>query len=138
MSLYCHADSSLSNQSLDSEIHSPNDMLVDPDEYIVEAPESERGDVAIIGPEQLNGQNVEQLPELPTADDCASPYQFCLRMPGWLTGVIDEAMKELVLPTLPEEPKILADAVHTWNIEGWRSMSKKEHGPVFQTGGYPW
>jgi hypothetical protein len=75
MSFYYHADWSLSNQSLDSEIHSPNDMLVDPDEYVVEAPESEKDDVAIIGPEQLNGDNVEQPPELPTADDCALPQQ---------------------------------------------------------------
>lgn len=52
--------------------------------------------------------------------------------------MIDEAMKELVLPPLVEEPPILADAVHTWHIEGWRSLAKKEHGPIFHSGGYPW
>jgi ubiquitin carboxyl-terminal hydrolase 7 len=53
----------------------------------------------------------------------------------WLA---DEAMKELVLPPLVEEPPIIADAVHTWHIEGWRSLAKKEHGPVFEAGGHPW
>lgn len=47
-------------------------------------------------------------------------------------------MRELLLPPLPEEPKILEDVTSTWTVEGWRSMSKKEHGPVFQAGGYPW
>ena len=52
--------------------------------------------------------------------------------------VADAAMRELVLLPLPEEPRILDDAVDTWTVESWRSMSKKEHGPVFQAGGYPW
>lgn len=50
----------------------------------------------------------------------------------------DDAMKELVLPKLAEDPQILDDVVHTWTIESWRSMSKKEHGPVFRVGHYPW
>lgn len=52
--------------------------------------------------------------------------------------LIDEAMRELVLPPLLEEPEIIADGVHTWHIEGWRNLEKKEHGPVFNVGGYPW
>lgn len=55
-----------------------------------------------------------------------------------LTQLADEAMKELVLPPLVEEPPIIADAVYTWHIEGWRRLSKKEHGPVFEAGGHPW
>ena len=47
-------------------------------------------------------------------------------------------MKELVLPSLIEEPQILDDVVDTWTVEGWSELSKKEHGPVFQAGGYPW
>ena len=47
-------------------------------------------------------------------------------------------MKELVLPPLVEEPKILDDVVNTWKIESWRDLSKKEHGPVFYAGGFPW
>jgi ubiquitin carboxyl-terminal hydrolase 7 len=47
-------------------------------------------------------------------------------------------MKEHVLPPLVEEPRILEDQVHTWTVERWRALNKKEHGPVFQAGGYPW
>ena len=47
-------------------------------------------------------------------------------------------MKELVLPPLIEEPRTLEDAVYTWTVESWRSLSKKEHGPVFTAGGFPW
>lgn len=47
-------------------------------------------------------------------------------------------MKELVLPPLLEEPKILEDVVNTWKVENWRSLAKKEHGPTFEAGGYPW
>ena len=50
----------------------------------------------------------------------------------------DEAMKEIVLPPLPEEPAIIEEVVHTWSIESWNSMSRKEHGSIFQAGGYPW
>lgn len=50
----------------------------------------------------------------------------------------DEAMKELVLPPLVEEPRILEDVINTWEVEGWRTLNKKERGPVFEAGGYPW
>jgi ubiquitin carboxyl-terminal hydrolase 7 len=51
---------------------------------------------------------------------------------------IVEAMKELIFSPLIEEPRILEDVVDTWTVESWRALSKKEHGPVFQAGGYPW
>jgi ubiquitin carboxyl-terminal hydrolase 7 len=47
-------------------------------------------------------------------------------------------MKELVLPTLIEEPRTIDDQVHTWSVEGWLALPKKEHGPIFHAGGYPW
>lgn len=47
-------------------------------------------------------------------------------------------MKELVLTPLIEEPPILEDAVDTWTVDNWRSLKKKEHGPVFKAGGFPW
>jgi len=47
-------------------------------------------------------------------------------------------MKEVVLPPLPEDPRILETQIHTWTVENWRALSKKEHGPVFQVGGFPW
>lgn len=47
-------------------------------------------------------------------------------------------MKAHVLPPLAEEPRILEDQVHTWEVQNWRSMNKKEHGPIFHAGGNPW
>lgn len=47
-------------------------------------------------------------------------------------------MKDFVLPPLAEEPRILEDQVHTWTVESWRNLGKKEHGPVFMAGGFPW
>ena len=47
-------------------------------------------------------------------------------------------MKEIVFTPLNEEPRVLEDVVNTWTIEQWRRLSKKEHGPVFQAGGFPW
>jgi len=47
-------------------------------------------------------------------------------------------MKEIVLPPMIDEPRVLEDQVHTWPVEGWRTMNKKVRGPVFQAGGYPW
>ncbi|KAL2264287.1 hypothetical protein VTK26DRAFT_7892 [Humicola hyalothermophila] len=95
------------------EAASPNTMLVDaPEEHLVDANGVETDDVAIINPDSMD---TDQL--------LASDY---------------EAMKELVLPPLVEEPRILEDQVHTWTVEGWRTLSKKEHGPVFHAGGYPW
>lgn len=63
-----HSDCYPSPQSMDSEVHSPNEMMVDPDEYVVEAPETEKDDVAIINPDQLNG-DTDETSEL-RADDC--------------------------------------------------------------------
>lgn len=55
-----------------------------------------------------------------------------------LCRTIDEAMKEIVLPPLLDEPKILEDFVHTWTVENWRGLGKREHGPIFEAGGFPW
>lgn len=55
-----------------------------------------------------------------------------------LTVVPDEAMKELVLPPLADEPRILDDQVYTWTVESWRALGKKEHGERFMAGGFPW
>ncbi len=54
-------------------MQSPNDLQMDADEYVVEPPESEKDDVAIINPDQLSSESVEQLPDLPLADDCMYP-----------------------------------------------------------------
>ncbi|KJR86641.1 ubiquitin carboxyl-terminal hydrolase 7 [Sporothrix schenckii 1099-18] len=49
-----------------------------------------------------------------------------------------DSMKELVLTPLIDEPPILEDVVDTWTVDNWRSLKKKEHGPVFKAGGFPW
>lgn len=48
-----------------------------------------------------------------------------------------EAMKARLLPKSPDL-EIESEAVHTWNIENYRSLSKKERGPKFDCGGHPW
>ncbi|KAK0651817.1 hypothetical protein B0T16DRAFT_404747 [Cercophora newfieldiana] len=96
-----------------AETHSPNTMMVDaPEEHIVEANGGEADDVAIINPDAMETDAL-----------LASDY---------------EAMKEHVLLPLMEEPKILEDQVHTWTVESWQNLPKKEHGPVFMVGNNPW
>ena len=41
------------------------------------------------------------------------------------------------MPVLPDL-EVEAEGYHTWHIENYRTLSKKEHGPVFEVGGYPW
>ena len=45
-----------------------NEMLVDPDDYVTEQPETEKDEVAIIAPEQL--ENDVDMPDRARADDC--------------------------------------------------------------------
>ncbi|KAK8058688.1 ubiquitin carboxyl-terminal hydrolase [Apiospora phragmitis] len=105
--------------SYDPEIHSPNEMVVDSsDDYVVQPTENEKEQVAIINPDSLETDG-DQPENVTLATDF-------------------ETMKELVLPPLLEEPRILDDAVDTWTIENWRNLSKREHGPIFQAGGFPW
>jgi hypothetical protein len=63
----CHA-----KQGLDADMHSPNDMLVDPEEYVIGPPENEKDELAVINPDELNNEDTELSPGLPLADDCAS------------------------------------------------------------------
>ncbi|CAJ2508114.1 Uu.00g093000.m01.CDS01 [Anthostomella pinea] len=105
--------------SYDSDIHSPNHMMVDSqDEMVVQPTQDGNDPVAIIEPDQLDN-DADPLENQPLATDF-------------------EAMKEIVLPPLLEEPRILEDVVDTWTVEKWRSLPKKEHGPVFYAGGFPW
>ncbi|EAQ85996.1 hypothetical protein CHGG_07249 [Chaetomium globosum CBS 148.51] len=108
------ANLNLQDDNQNPEAASPNTTMVDaPEEHVVEANGTEAEDVAIINPDAM---------------DTDSP----------LLATDHEAMKELVLPPLVEEPRTIDDQVHTWSVEGWRALSKKEHGPIFQAGGYPW
>ncbi|PHH62194.1 hypothetical protein CDD81_7388 [Ophiocordyceps australis] len=101
-------------------VDSPNDMTVDPDDYVHIGDVAEKEPVAIISPDNLDAADGDQqLQDLPLANEY-------------------EAMKELVLPPLLDEPKILQDHTYTWTVDKWRTLGKKEHGPVFQAGGFPW
>lgn len=119
------------DQSYNADIESPNEMLVDSDEFLNDGDaEKDDADVAIIHPDEqpLRG------------DDCMFthvPTCRSLRCSS-LTASIVEAMKELVLTPLAEQPPILEDVVNTWNITDWDHMRRREEGPVFQAGGHPW
>ncbi|KAK0727330.1 hypothetical protein B0T26DRAFT_637316 [Lasiosphaeria miniovina] len=96
------------------EAASPNAMAVDPpEEHIVEPNGTETGDVAIITPDSTENATVM------LANDFV-------------------AMKDHVLPPLVEEPHVLEDQIFTWEVVSWANMTKKEHGPAFQAGGFPW
>ncbi|KAH8888720.1 ubiquitin carboxyl-terminal hydrolase [Thozetella sp. PMI_491] len=109
--------------NLNPEAPSPNAMAVDqPEEHVVE-PNGENAtdnvDVVIINADDANENETAEANEAPLANNY-------------------EAMKDTVLPPLAEEPRILEDAVDTWTVQNWRQLNKKEHGPVFQAGGFPW
>lgn len=82
-------------------------MLVDSD-Y-----EEKQPDVAIISPDD----SMEEPETLPRADDF-------------------EAMRNHWMPELPEL-ETESEAYHTWDIESWRTMPKRNHGPGFSAGGHP-
>ena len=48
-----------------------------------------------------------------------------------------EAIKARYLP-IPADLEVEAEAHHTWDIENWKSLNRREHGPTFECGGYPW
>ncbi|KAG6004547.1 hypothetical protein E4U21_000931 [Claviceps maximensis] len=111
-------DKLVENQSYN--VDSPNEMVMDTDDYVGVTNVSDKESVAIINPDGLEqGDSDPQLQDLPLANDY-------------------EAVKELALPPLLDEPKILEDAHNTWTVENWRNLGKREHGPIFQAGGYPW
>ncbi|KAK3328499.1 hypothetical protein B0T19DRAFT_424769 [Cercophora scortea] len=96
---------------------SPNAMLVDqPEEHVVgpNGTAADNDDIAIINPDSMD------------------------ITPDPLLATDYDAMKEHVLTPLVEEPQILEDVVSTWTVDSWRTLGKKEHGPVFEAGGYPW
>ena len=48
-----------------------------------------------------------------------------------------EGMKARILPKIPDL-EIESEAVHTWNIDGYRTQERKVRGPTFECGGHPW
>jgi len=119
-------------------VDSPSEKVVDTDEYVGDV--SEKDPVAIISPDD-NGESDQQLQDLPLANDRMTlPYRsrYTAAADPANAILLDEAMKELALPPLLDEPKILGDFEHTWTVENWRGLGKREHGPVFHAGGNPW
>lgn len=117
-------------------------MVIDSADYLGATDLSEKDEVAIINTDTADAE-ADQLVEAPRADDCSFPPDALARPCRVLylhaiRRCSDDSLKELVLPPLPEEPPVLDDAVYTWQIEAWNSLSKKEHGPVFNAGGHPW
>ncbi|KAF7559047.1 hypothetical protein G7046_g5116 [Stylonectria norvegica] len=110
------ANKSPSRQSYN--VHLPNDMIVDSGDYVGVANEPDTDPVAIINPDSPEGE-ADQLQDLPQAND-------------------HDAMRELALPPLIDEPKVLGDFEHTWTVENWHNLGKREHGPIFQANGTPW
>ena len=51
--------------------------------------------------------------------------------------IADEAMKVRIQNKLPDL-EVEAETYSTWHIENYRQLNKKERGPIFQCGGYPW
>lgn len=46
-------------------------------------------------------------------------------------------MKARILPLLPDlEPE--SESIYTWDIENYRSLTRRERSPKFECGGHPW
>lgn len=41
------------------------------------------------------------------------------------------------MPELPEH-ETEAETYHTWEIRDWKTLTRREHGPVFECAGHPW
>lgn len=58
------------DQDYDGDLDSQNEMMVDPEEFVTEQPEDEKGDVAIISPDQLGNDVDIDMVDKPRADNC--------------------------------------------------------------------
>ena len=105
------------------------DMLIDDYDVVDEKP-----DVAIITPDD---SPEEQEPEI-RADDCTLPAALQLPLAElYSNSLADEAMKLRVLPK-DTDLETDSEAVHTWVIDDWRHLEKKQRGPKFECGKHPW
>ncbi|KAI9685955.1 MAG: hypothetical protein M1820_010704 [Bogoriella megaspora] len=87
-----------------------SDMLVEPPEL------EENKDVAIISPDDPT-EDGEQEPEIRA-----------------------DSFEEMAAKFMPENPDLETDieTYDTWHIQGWRSMTRRERGPVFECGEHKW
>ncbi|KAK2794704.1 hypothetical protein FQN52_007474 [Onygenales sp. PD_12] len=94
---------------------SENDMLVDNyEQYGNDQPD----DVVLVSPPGSASEAEREPDSEPLANDF-------------------EAMMAKVLPANPDL-ETEAETYHTWHIEHWTKLQKKEHGPIFECGGAPW
>jgi ubiquitin carboxyl-terminal hydrolase 7 len=108
------------------------DLLMDNDYDVID----ERPEVATITP----GISIDEPEPEPGADNCRYSVAEERRLNTarmWSDRVLDEFMKARVLPKIPDL-EVDSEAVHTWDIENYRHLSKKERGPKFDCGGHPW
>ena len=91
----------------------------------------EKQDVAIITPTE----SPEEPDPEPMADDCKLASHT--NRSSYPNTFQDEAMKARYLQPLPDL-EIESEAVNTWQIENYRGLAKREHGPIFHCGGHPW
>ena len=105
-------------------------------------------DMLIDGYEQYNQQNDEVVnitPDDPSEEAAEAPIRAddCMFInysnpPSALTDTtLVEAMKNIVLVDQPDL-ETEDETYHTWHIEKWRTLQRREHGPTFQCGGFPW
>ena len=111
----------------DMQITRGGDMLMD--DYDVG---DEKSDVAEITPDSSTDE-----PQDPLAHDCAPiPSSYAPFIPRANQGAV-EGMKARMLPLIPDlEPE--SESIYTWDIENYRSLTRKERSPKFDCGGHPW
>ncbi|RKF53412.1 Ubiquitin carboxyl-terminal hydrolase 21 [Golovinomyces cichoracearum] len=97
------------NPIYNTELDSPNDMLVDSDELLNDAENEDDGNVHDILPDETI-----------------------------LRGDDEEAMKELVLPPILEQPEIIETKSYRWQITDWTQLPRRHRSPIFWCGGHPW
>src|ERR1700743_2774655 len=125
-------DTDLSARFDHLQLAGPDMLMYGYDQY-----NQQENEVVNISPEDGSEEPADALPR---ADDCmcttrcaSTPFSPTRR----LTSPSVESMKRHVLVDLPDT-ETEAEAYHTWHIEKWRTLSRKEHGPIFECGGHPW
>lgn len=85
---------------------------------LVDSEYDEKQDVAIISPDEPDSMDGMEAEVPPRADDF-------------------QAMLERYMPELPDQ-EVEDEAINTWEIQNWRDLGRREHGPVFKCGGSDW
>lgn len=106
-----------------------SDMLVD-SEYDEKSQDVD-ADVAIITPDSTDDQMDEVEVEVDVDADADANAEPEPRADEF------EAFMSKHMPELPDQ-ETAAQTFSTWKIEDWRTLTRREHGPLFECGGHPW